>query len=160
MASISELITDNWPVTEAALGGPDGVTGFAEIKARAVARATRDLYGASAPATEDAVPALACQWIADKATTYLIPVGIDYYADQTRLSDSKEGMTVSYHDRVKVLRDLKTELDAACRESRDAALDAIDAAQAPERVPATPAVSTAGLLIEPTLRAYDRWPFN
>lgn len=159
MATIAELITDNWPVTEALLAAATGVTGFSNIKSRATARATQDLYGASMPASEDDIPELARRWIADKATLYLIPTATDFYASKTRLSDSKEGMTVSYHDRVAILRDLRAELEEACAKALPAALDAIDAATAPERVSAVPAVSVAGLLVDPTTRALGRWPF-
>ena len=41
--TISERITDNWPVTEATLSAE--VSGYEDIKLRAIARAARELYG-------------------------------------------------------------------------------------------------------------------
>ncbi len=150
--TISERIADNWPVTEATLSSE--VTGYGAIKLRAIARATRELYG-SAVAEAD-VPDGALQWIADKATVYLIPVGIDYYADQYRKSDSKDGMTVTYYDRVEQLKSLRSELEADCLSTLKAVLDEIDSPSAPESVPSVPAVSTEGLLVDPTARAHER----
>ena len=86
-------------------------------------------------------------------------MGIDYYADQYRKSDSKDGMTVTYYDRVEQLRGLKTELEEDCRLTLKDVLNEINAPDAPESVVSIPAVSTTGLLVDPTVRAFDRGGF-
>lgn len=159
MTTIAALVTDNWPVTEANLQtGDNAVSDLANIKLRAIERSSYDLYKA-APPVEDDIPQIAKQWIADKATVYLIPVAIDFYATHKRKSDSLQNMTVTYYDRVAQLKDLRAELEAACRENLDAALNAIDAADAPDEVASAPAVSVSGLLVDPTSRAYLRGPY-
>ena len=159
MATILELITDNWPVTEAALSNEtNGVAGFSGIKTRAIERAGYDLYGTDAPAESD-IPAIAKQWIADKATIRLIPVGIDFYATKTRKSDNIQNMTITYYDRVSQLQALRVELEADCRASLSDALNAINAVDAPEEVSSAPTVSVSGLLVDPTQRAYLRGPY-
>ncbi len=157
--TIAQAIADNWPTTDAIL--TEKLSGYAEMKARAIDRAIRELYGAgNVPASENLIPAVAANWVADKATIFLIPAAKDYYAAHTRLSDSKESMTVRHHDRLAMLDQLKLELEGDCLKHKDAALDAIDALEAPERAPAVPAVSTTGLLLDPTIRSYERGPFS
>lgn len=157
--TISALVTANFPVTDAALAAYTGID-YATTKTSAIARAKRDLYGAGITVPDEAdIPDVAQYWIADKSTLYLIPVAVDYYMNQHRLSDSKENANFSYYDKVQALRDLETELKAAVERNRSAAEDAINKSDAPEAIDAAPAVSVDGLLLDPTGRAYRRGPF-
>jgi hypothetical protein len=159
MATILELITDNWPVTEGILShATTGIQGFSGIKTRAVERAGFELYGTAMP-LESEIPTIAKQWIADKATIRMIPVGIDYYATNKRRTDSMQNMTITYYDRVRQLQDLRDELEADCRMTLDDALNAIDDSDAPEEIESAPSVSVSGLLVDPTSRAYLRGPY-
>jgi len=159
MTTIDQLVTDNWPVTEEILADRDsGVTGFTDVKTRAIARAGRELYETEMPDDAD-VPMIAKQWIADKATVRLIPTGIDYYATRTRKSDNLQNMTITYYDRVRQLQDLRAELEADCLAAWDAARNEIEASDAPEQVESAPAVSLDGALADPTSRAYLRGPY-
>jgi hypothetical protein len=160
MTTISELVSDNWPVTEGVLSDrTNGVPGFVDTKIRAIARATRELYGSVTAPAEGEIPEIAKQWIADKATVRLIPVGVDFYATNRRKSDSVQNMTVTYYDRVRQLQELRDELEADCRDTLGAALNAIEAGNAPAEVDPAPVVSVDGLLVDPTSRAYLRGPY-
>lgn len=157
---IGTLITANWPLTDGKLAGYTGID-YIGVKASAVQRAKIALYGETAvPADEDEIPEPARYWIADKATVLLIPVGIDYYMNQTHLTNNLENSSISYYDKVNALTQLKEELDAACRENLDKAKDAINAGDALEAFDASPEVSTAGLLVDPTARAFQRGPWS
>lgn len=155
--AISDLVTLIWPTTDAKLSAATTID-YATAKAGAIRRAKLALYGtATIPGDEDDIPEVARNWIADKACVFLIPAAIDFYM-QTRKSDSKEGANFTYYDKVQALRDLRQELETACAAGHGEALDAIDAKTAPETVPATPAVSTSGLMVDPMLRAIARGP--
>lgn len=157
--TIAALVTNNFPVTDAALAAYTGIN-YATAKTGAIDRAKRDLYGVgiTVPAEAD-IPDTAQYWIADKATLYLIPVAIDYYMNQHRLSDSKENANLSYYDKVTALRDLEAELKAATSRTLADAKDAIDSGEAPEATESSPSVSVDGLLLDPTTRAFYRGPF-
>lgn len=159
MTTISEYVTANFPLTDATLGSFAGID-YAATKSIAIDRAKRDLYGVGITVPDEGdIPDVAQFWIADRATLYLIPVAIDYYMNQSRLSDNKENANFSYYDKVQALRDLETELKAAVINGKDDALDAIDNSDAPDQVDSAPAVSVDGLLLEPTGRAFYRGPF-
>lgn len=152
--SLAALVTANFPVTEAALTAYPAID-YASVKNGAIERAKRDLYGAGVVVpSESDIPDVAHYWIADKATLYLIPAGVDYYMNQHRLSDSKENANFSYYDKVQALRDLEAELKAAVERNRAAAEAAINAQLEP--IAETPAVSVRGLLLDPMARAYGR----
>jgi hypothetical protein len=148
------MIADNWPTTDATLTAD--LADYAGMKSRAIDRAISELYGENLPAEEGDIPEVAKHWIADRATIYLVPAGVEHYAATTKLSESKQGATVTKHDLVAMLNTLKRELEEACKRNKEAALDAVDAATAPEQVKDSPAVSTAGLLVDPTVNAYRR----
>jgi len=154
MPTIADRIGYIWPVTESKLS--DTVTGYPDIRDNAVRRATAELYGTVTPPEEAEIPDIAQDWIADRACLMLIPVAVDFYMNYGRQADTKEGATISYLDKLGPLENLKRELTEAVAANRDAALDAIDAAKAPERVTTTPAVSIGGMMIDPWARAYTR----
>jgi hypothetical protein len=155
--AISDLVTAVFPITEAKLESAVEFT-YATLKANAIARAKRALYRTATVPDEDDIPEVAQYWIADRAVLFLIPVAKDFYMVKERLADSKENANINYYDKVAELDGLKTELEAACKAGLDDALDAIDASSAPEAVKSAPAVSTAGLLVDPTQRAFARGP--
>jgi len=130
---------------------------YSTHKAALIAKAKKRLYRAkSVPSSEDDIPTQAGYWIADQATVYLIPLAISWYLENSRLSDAKEGATVSFHDRVAALRDLKAELLAELAKDLPKAQDAIDAQEVTENVPA---VSHKGMAVDPLSRAMQRGPW-
>jgi len=155
---ISDLVTAVWPTTDAKLTA-DTTTGYTTVKASAIRRAKLALYGtATIPSDDEDIPEIARIWIADRACLHLIPVAIDFYMQQ-KLSDTKENASIGYYDKVRALQDLRAELEQACQEGLAAAQNAVDLDHAPESIESTPAVSTAGLLVDPTVRAWLRGPY-
>jgi hypothetical protein len=156
---ISAHVTANFPTTEALLeDASDGVSSYATHKANMIAKAKRKLYGAkSVPSSEDDIPERAGYWIADQATVYLIPLAKSWYMENTRLSDKMEDATISWHDRIAALSDLKAELEADLREGLEGAQDAIDAQEVSESVPE---VSGKGMAVDPLDRAMRRGPWG
>lgn len=153
---ISALVTANWPTTEALLEADSDVS-YTTHKATMIAKAKRKLYAAkSVPSSESDIPEQAGYWIADQATVFLIPLAISWFLENSRLSDAKEGATVSFHDRVDALRRFKTELEADLSKSLEQAQDAIDAQEVTENVPA---VSHKGMAVDPLSRAMQRGPW-
>lgn len=152
---ISALVTANWPTTEALLEDDSNVD-YAIHKANLIAKAKRRLYGAKSVPSEASIPEQAGYWIADQATVYLIPIAISWYLENTRLSENKEGGTVTFHNRVEALRQLRMELEAALRDGLEQVQDAISAQERSENVPV---VSTKGLAVDPLSRAMQRGPW-
>jgi hypothetical protein len=150
---IAAEITGVWPTTEKTLL-EDGTAGYAAQKLRAIARAKRDLYGAlTVPADAD-LPDSAAYWIADKAVAgYLIPLARDYYMSKQRLSDSKDGMSIGYYDKLRALDSLRAELDAKCLADYETVYAGLTSVVEPA---STPALSTAGMIVDPARRAYAR----
>lgn len=155
---ITDLITSIWPDTEAKLEAETGLD-YATHKTRAITRASKALYGEGTVPAEADIPQIARYWIADQAVVYLIPVARDWYMNHTRRSDSKENANFTFHDRLAALDRLKRELKADLKAGEEAALNAIDDTEAPDEAEDTPAVSQAGLLVEPATRAWRRGPF-
>lgn len=156
--TISSRITRNFPITEGKLSAATDIA-YRDLKADAIADASRALYGDGVTLPgESSIPDVAQSWIADKATLLLIPTAIDFYM-QTMTSISKENATTSYYDKVATLRQLEAELKAALAATLDKALTAIAATSAHESMDMTPAVSVAGLLLNPTSRASRRGLF-
>jgi len=153
--SIAAEVTRTWPTTEATLAA-DTTVDYAAEKDRAIARAKRDLYGTrTIPSNEVDIPDQAAYWIADQAVVHLLPLAVDYYMSKQRISDSKEGATITRYNKVRALQDLRSELEAGLVANRQAALEAIDSAVRGDDVPA---VSTAGLAVDPLYRAMQRGP--
>jgi len=143
-----------WPTTEAALTA-DATVDYADQKTRAITRAKRTLYGAATVPDEEDIPELAAYWIADQAAVLLIPLARDWYMSKQRLSDAKEGSTISYYNKVTALEKLKSELEASLAQNKEAALESISSAEIED---SAPAVSVAGLMIDPLERAMGRGP--
>lgn len=152
---ISAEITRIWPTTEAKLTLATEVD-YAVEKAKAVAKAKRALYGGSGTIPDEAlIPDVAAYWIADQAVLYLIPLARDYYGLKRRLSDSKEGATITYPDMLKALDSLESQLSKAVQANKS---DALDSISNPEALDDVPAVSTEGLMLDPFTRAMCRGP--
>ena len=152
---ISAEVTRIWPTTEGKLTAASELD-YASEKARAVARAKRALYGGSGTIPDETlIPDVAAYWIADQAVVYLIPLARDYYGLKRRLSDSKEGATITYPDMLKALDTLENQLTKSLQANKAEALDAISDTEALDDVPA---VSVAGLLVDPVARAMGRGP--
>lgn len=102
------LITDEMPQTEAILLGETTID-YASAKLRAIAMAKYAVYG-SEPA-DTAMDPRVVEYVAKLALfDRLVPFAIDYFMTKARLSDSKEGATVSYHNRVDALTQLREAL--------------------------------------------------
>jgi len=156
--TISNRVTRNFPITEGKLLDSTDID-YAVMKADAISDAKRVLYGGGVTVPDEGdIQDVAQGWIADQATLFLIPIAVDFYM-QTVKSISKEGATTSYHDKVAALGKLKDELRGALAVNLKAAQDAINKADAPESLDAVPSVSTDGLLVDPTVRAYYRGRF-
>lgn len=168
MATIAELITDTWPVTEktilAATDPAEVVVGtdyfgYAAAKLRQIDRAKRTLYGEGTTVpSEDDIPEIARYWIADQAVVYLIKLAIDFYMVLYTRSDSKDEANFSYHDQIAALQDLREELEAGLLKDKDDVLDAIGSTEAPDAFESAPAVSTDRLIVNPVTRAFRRGP--
>lgn len=143
-----------WPTTEGKLTAASEVD-YAEEKARAINRAKLALYGDITIPDEADIPDRAAYWIADQAVLFLIPAARDYYALMRRVSDSKEGATVTYHNMTTALDSLENQLRGDVAKNKAEALDAISATEAIDDMPA---VSTAGLIVDPIQRAMSRGP--
>lgn len=153
---ISEAITLNWPETESKLLAETTVE-FVTQKANAIARAKREVYGSeSVPDDESDIPDKIAYWIADKATTFLIPLAKQYYAIHERQSDSKEGATLSYYDKVQLLDGLRVELEGRCSEAWEDVQDLVGSSDDEDEIPA---ISTDGMMIDPVNRAANRGPW-
>jgi hypothetical protein len=151
---ISATITGIWPNTEAALIA-DTAVGYDAQKARMIARAKKALYGSHPVPAEEAIPDLAAYWIADQTVFYLIPTARDYYMRQ-RITESKEGATITYYDKLKALDQLRDELEASLALNRADAVEAITEVTDEDAAKDTPAVSTAGMMVDPVSNAYRR----
>ena len=151
---ISAEVTGAWPKTESLLIA-DADANYEASKARAIARAKHDVYGATTVPAEADLPEDVAYWVADKAVVYLVPLARDWYMNKTRLSDSKENANFSYHDTVSKLDKLKAELGAKC----DAELEDVQssAATSDDAVEYdTPDVSHEGNLYDAQERARRR----
>lgn len=154
--SISSLVTAIFPTTEAILSG-DSSLGYATHKAAAIARAKVVVYAAAnstAPSDEGDIPDLALYAIADQAAVYLIPLAVDFYMVKHRQSDSKEGASISYYDKIGTLERLKDELTASVERAMPAVIGAISSGYV--SVDDVPAVSVDGLIVNPDARAILR----
>lgn len=155
LPSISDMITAEWPTTEAKLSASEDFR-YLTQKSNAIERAKVELYGTlPVPAAESNIPAVACIWIADKALASLIPLAIDWYMQQ-RVTETKRETTYSYTNRAAVLADLLDRVNGRLQSNEAAALEAISAVST--RKDEDPVVSTAGLVVDPIGRAMQRGP--
>ena len=152
---IADEVTRTWPTTEGKLTAASE-TDYATEKTKAIERAKRELYGGTAalPAEAD-IQDVAKYWIADRAVLFLIPMARDYYALKRRLSDAKEGATTQFYDLLRALDALEDQLNRDVAQNKSDALDAIGATSEADDVPA---VSTAGMMIDPMQTAMWRGP--
>lgn len=151
---ISAQVKSTFPTTETTLTADSDVD-YAEQKTRAISRAKRKLYGTRTIPAEADIPEMAGYWIADQAVVFLIPLAIDYYMNKQRISDSKEGMNITYHNKVNALQELKSQIEADLAADKQAALEAIDSSVRGDDVPA---VSFNGMAADPLVRAMERGP--
>ncbi len=106
--TIASLITDEMPQTEAMLLGDSNID-YANAKARAIAMAKVHVLGSESD--ETGMDARLQEYLAKLALhDRLVPLAIDYFMTKARLSDSKEGATITYHDRVAALEALRDAL--------------------------------------------------
>lgn len=150
---ISQRITNSWPRTEALLAEDTNID-YPAAKAAAIASAKRKAYGtATVPADAD-IPDLVGEWIADTATIALIPVGKEHYAlTRYRSKNNQAGENISNYDPLRLLDDLKKELERECAERWPRVEDSIGKSFNPRAVPD---VSTDGMLLDPVTRAWNR----
>lgn len=151
--NISQHVTNNWPSTEALLEADTGID-YAAIKSAEIAAAKRDVYGtATAPAEAD-IPDIVAEWIGDRATVRLIPVGKEWYAiNRYRSKSNRAGDTLSNYDLIAMLDGLRDELQAACAEAWPEVEELVGSSVTPVSVPA---VSHEGAMLDPTARALER----
>jgi len=152
---ISAEVTRTWPTTEAKLLDDSDID-YATQKNLAIARAKRALYGTATVPAEADIPEIAAYWIADKTVLFLIPTARSWYTHHTKRSDAKEGATTTYHDALAMLDSLERELTTSLAAGRTEALDAISSSEVEDDVPA---VSVAGMAIDPLERAMERGPW-
>lgn len=153
MVDISQRITENFPVTEKMLID-DTDYDYAAAKLAAIESAKLAAYGAATVPAEGDIPDIVGQWIGDKATIDLIGYAKDYVAYKKPSSKSdRQGETIRYPDKIRMLDGLKDELETDCANSWELVEDIIGRAASPQSVPT---VSTAGLMVNPTNRAILR----
>ena len=102
--TIAELITDTIPETERLLlDSTKGDTDYTNAKKRAIALATVRTYGSEV--TEASITNLEVrEYIANLALyERIIPFAMDWIGHKTRLSDTKEGATITWHNLVDAL---------------------------------------------------------
>jgi len=155
LPSIADMITAEWATTEAKLAESTDFT-FSTIKDNAVERAKVELYGSlPVPAVETDIPEIARIWIADKSLQNLVPLGIDFYMQQTQTT-TKRDTTYTIPDRIRALQDLLDRIGHRLAANETAALDAISAVT--DKQDEDPVVSVAGIGIDPVARAMRRGP--
>ena len=152
---ISAQVTAVWPTTEASLTADSDVS-YAANKVLAIARAKRQLYQSKTVPAEASIPEVAAYWVSDQAVVYLIPLAIDWYKNNARLSDAKEGATVTWYNRVEALENLRSQLEAELAQNLEAARLVISAQETTESVPS---VSHKGMMVDPMDRAMKRGPW-
>ena len=111
--------------------------------------------GTAALPAEANIEDIAKYWIADRSVLFLIPMARDYSALKRRLSDAKEGATVQFYDLLRALDGLEDQLNRDVAQNKSDALDAIGATSEADDVPA---VSAAGMMIDPLQAAMWRGP--
>lgn len=152
---IGAQVTAVWPTTEVSLTADSDVS-YAANKVLAIARAKRQLYQSVTVPAEASIPEVAAYWVSDQAVVYLIPLAIDWYKNNARLSDAKEGATVTWYNRVEALENLRSQLEAELAQNLEAARLVISAQETTESVPS---VSHKGMMVDPMDRAMKRGPW-
>ncbi|MFC1999145.1 hypothetical protein ACFLXE_00115 [Chloroflexota bacterium] len=110
MATVAELVTFQIGMTEHDLLQTGSQIDYAALKASAISRAKADLYyGMTIPA-EGSMSDLEKYYLADCAVVLIIDSAIDWYKSMARLSDTKEGATIAWYDKVDSLERLRRRL--------------------------------------------------
>lgn len=150
---IRAYITANFPRTEKELIDSDAVDYHALLET-AIERAKREAYGTSTvPAEADLLDKVA-EWIADKATLFLIPVGIEHYSlDRYIRRSNQQGEVYQRYNVVEMLKGLRDELEGDVAGAWNEVEALIGSSPEPTEVPA---VSFDGLIIDPNTRALAR----
>lgn len=133
-------------------------TTYPIMKAEAVGRAKRALYGTRTVPAEASIPEIAVDWIAAKAATILIPLAIQHYMNNSQLSSTKEQATISHYDKVAALQTLQDKLEAECNANFASAMATIDADTVASGDNGIPSAVPSGM-VDPVDRAYRRGPF-
>jgi len=150
---ISQYVTNNWPSTEALLEADTGID-YVTIKAAAIAAAKRDAYGTATVPAEADIPDIVAEWIVDKATVRLIPIGREWCAiNRYRSKNNRAGDTLSNYDLLQMLDGLKAELEAECAQAWPEVEALIGKSASPVGVPV---VSHEGAMLDATTRALAR----
>jgi len=150
---ISQHVTNNWPKTEALLSADSDID-YATAKTAAIARAKRDVYGTATPPAEADLEEIVAEWIGDKATIYVIPLGREYYSlERYRQSNNPRGENVTRYDLLQMLDGLKAELEAVCAAAWSEVEEIVGSSVAPVAVPQ---VDHDGPLLNATDRALAR----
>lgn len=150
---ISTHVTNNWPSTEALLEEDTGID-YAAIKTAEIAAAKRDAYGTATVPAEADIPDIVAEWIGDRATVRLIPVGKEWYAiNRYRSKSNRAGDTLSNYDLIAMLDSLRDELVADCAAAWPEVEELVGSSVTPVTVPA---VSHEGGLLDSTARALAR----
>ncbi len=110
MSTIAELVSFQIAQTENDLSASGSGISYTSIKTNAANRVKADFfYGKTIP-EETSMADLVKYFLADCACIHLIDVAIDWYKSRERLSDSKEGATVTWYDRIDALVALRRRL--------------------------------------------------
>lgn len=153
MADIEQLVTDNFPKTEAEMLADDSFD-YLQAKRNAIERAGEQAYGKQTVPDEADIPDVVARWIADRATIRLIPIAKEHYSLERYLSTStNRGENVRRYDLLRMLDGLRKELEADCLQLWPRVEDLIGSSAAPTAVPQ---VSTAGTMIDPVARTLLR----
>ena len=134
MGIIAELVSYQIAETEADLKNEDFQPDYSMIKNSMIHRAKLDLYGASEIADEGEMHDLVRFFLADCAVMYILDAAIDFYKSRSRLTDTKEGATFNYYDKVSILFQVKNKAAARIAKAQSAveaiALGVVDVGQA------------------------------
>ena len=115
MATISELVTFQIGMTENDLTKEKAQIDYSVVKENMINRAKANLYYGMTIPDEESMSDLEKYYLADCAVVFIIDSAIDWYKSMARLSDTKEGATISWYDRVDTLERLRRTLLARIR---------------------------------------------
>lgn len=116
--SIAELIGLQLAQTETDILADTNMK-WVDTKSSAIERAKVDLYYGLTQPDESAMPEIVKFYLADCGCVTLIDVATDWYKSQSRLSDSKEGATIQWYDRIDALERLRDRLLARIAKNKE-----------------------------------------
>lgn len=117
--SIAELVGIQLAQTEADIHTDSESIKWMQAKEAAIERAKIDLYYGMTMPEEAAMAMLVKFYLADCAAVYLIETATDWYKSQARLSDSKDGASIQWYDKVDALERQTLKLYARIAKTRD-----------------------------------------